>query len=151
MMAVFRLTIFLLPALLLNGCGRNSPEKMEAARVRSILIGSRAYATDHEGEYPSSLTDLHPKYIALISSFYSPPREKRRESAEPFHYRSGLKVNSKVDEPLVISPRSVKGKVCVGYRGGFMRKVDVTKAQKLLNETGWSQSAPPLTSTASVK
>jgi hypothetical protein len=144
-------TNFLLTAILfcifgfgISGCGRNSPAKLEEVRIKSILINCRAFATDHDENYPSALADLHPKYSNLVSNLYSPPFEKHDNSPLPFHFRTGLKVGAKVDEPLVISPQTVKGKVNVGYLGGFIRRLELAEAQKILNQSGWSQSAPPI-------
>ena len=128
----------------MSGCGGKSPIKLEEIRVKSILINCRAFATDHDGNYPESLADLHPKYIDLVSNFYSPPFAKHDNTPRPFHFRRGLKVDAKVDEPLVISPHTVKGKVNVGYRGGFIRRLELAEAQRILTQPGWSQEAPPL-------
>lgn len=129
--------------LLLAGCGSGKRVQLEQARVHSILVNSRAFATDHEGSYPSNLADLHPRYIDLATNFYSPPN-RAADQAKAFYYRPGLKVGDKIDEPLVISPHVIKGKVSVGYLGGFVRKMEFEDAQKILGKGGWIQEAPPI-------
>ena len=133
-----------LTGLSLVSCGDSSRTKLEHARVKSILIYSRAYATEHNGKYPGALADLHPKYIDLVSNFYSPPQSETENQPQPYYYRPGLKVGSKIDEPLVVSPHVVKGMVNVGYLGGFIRQLEFEEVQKLLSQPGWVQKAPPL-------
>lgn len=129
----------------LSGCGNSSRSKMEHARVQSILIHCRAYATDNDGRYPTALADLYPKYINLITNFYSPPNSAAEDKPQAYYYRPGLNVGAKVDEPLVVSPHVVKGKVNVGYLGGFVRTLPKEDAQKILGGPNWVQQAPSAT------
>ncbi len=136
--------LLLLLAFALAGCGGNGPKTQEKMRIHALLIASRAYATDHEGKYPEVLADLHPKYIDLASGFYSPPVDSKGDRLQPFHYRQGHRVGSKVDEPLIISPKVIRGKVSVGYLGGFIRQVELEFAQDLLSAPGWVQDVPAI-------
>jgi len=135
-------------AFALSACG-DSVNNLERVRILSIVVNCRAYATDHDGKYPEKLDDLHPRYIDLADNFYSPPRNETETEVQPYYYRPGLLVDSKIDEPMVVSPHVVKGKVNVGYRGGFIRKIDYTEAQKILADIpGWVRKAPPLSKVA---
>ena len=139
----FRNFLFLvLVACFLTSCGKGRRTKLEHARIETILLQSRAYATDHKDIYPTSLDDLYPKYIDLATIFYSPPQSEAEEVPQAYYFRTGLKVGAKMDEPLVVSPHVVRGKVNVGYIGGFIRKLEYEEAQKILTLNGWLQEAP---------
>jgi len=142
--SIYRLAMILLCSSLLTGCEQGNRTKIEHARVMSILVNCRAFATDHGGDYPALLADLHPKYIDLVEVFYSPPYSKAEDKAQVYYYRTGLKVGALVDEPLVVSPHVIKGKVNVGYLGGFVRNLDKEEAEKILKQPDWTQQAPPL-------
>jgi hypothetical protein len=141
--AFFRLGILVLFLTLLTGCGKSARNKIEEARVLSILVNCRAFATDHEGNYPKVLADLHPKYVDLVDVFYSPPYSVAEDKPQAYYYRTGLKVGALVDEPLVVSPHVIKGKVNVGYLGGFIRTLDKEEAERILKQPDWTQQAPP--------
>ncbi|MDF1816289.1 MAG: hypothetical protein P1V20_29085 [Verrucomicrobiales bacterium] len=138
------LTLVFVCLVSITGCSGGKRKKLEHARVQTLLIHCRAYATDHNGNYPSGLTDLFPKYIQLASNFYSPPHNATDDLPQAYYYRPGLNVGAKVDEPLVVSPHVVKGKVNVGYVGGFVRTLDKEDAQKILAKPEWEQKAPSL-------
>ncbi len=140
----FRLGMLVLCFCLLTGCGQGGRTKIEHARMLSILVNCRAFATDHEGDYPTVLADLHPKYVDLVDVFYSPPFSEAEDKPQVYYYRTGLKVGALVDEPLVVSPHVIKGMVNVGYLGGFIRKLDKEEAEKILKQPNWTQQAPPL-------
>ena len=137
-------------AVFFVGCGAHSPKKTEKKRIQALILGSRAFATDNGGHYPGALSDLHPKYIGLISGFYS-PRLTKTDKIQPFYYRPGLKVGAKVDEPIIVSPNSIKGKVNVGYLGGFIRQMTVGEAKKIVSNPDWVQSAPGLAESSAAK
>lgn len=141
---IFQIAVLFLTACLLSSCARRERNKLEHARVQAILIHCRAYATDHDGKYPPALADLHPKYINLVSNFYSPPHSAAEDKPQAYYYRPGLHVGAKIDEPLVVSPHVIKGKVNVGYLGGFIRKLPKEEAQKILGKPDWEQLAPPV-------
>lgn len=127
-----------------TGCAGNKRNKLELARIQSILIHCRAYATDHNDRYPPNLSALHPKYINLTNNFYSPPHSAAEDKPQAYYYRPGLHVGAKIDEPLVVSPHVIKGKVNVGYLGGFIRRLPKEDAQKILGKPDWEQIAPAL-------
>lgn len=130
------------------GCRSASRNKLENARINSIIINSRAYASDNNGAYPTKLDDLYPKYINLVSNFYSPPQNEAEPDPQPYYYRPGLQVSSAVDEPIVVSPHVIKGKVNVGYRGGAIRRMSYEDAQKVLSLPGWIRTAPSMVSSS---
>ena len=127
-----------------TSCGSAARNKLEADRIKAILLLSRTYASDNSDKYPGKLADLHPKYISLSDNFYSPPLNESEPEPLPFYYRPGLTKDSKMDEPVVVSPHLVGGKVSVGYRGGAIRRMSYDDAQKILSLPGWLKSAPPL-------
>ncbi len=131
--------------LVLVGCGQSRRDQVELARMKSILLQSRAYATDHGNDYPGSLAELHPKYINEVSTLYSPPQLESETERQPYYYRLGLRVGTKVDEPMVISPHVIKGRVNVGYVGGFTRQLSFEETQQIISagDMNWVQTAPP--------
>lgn len=137
-------TVLITSLLSLTSCGRGQRNKLEEARIEAILIHCRAYATDNDGKYPSKLSDLHPKYINLVSNFYSPPNSAAEEKEQAYYYRPGLNVGDKIDEPLIVSPHVIKGQVNVRYLGGFIRTLGKEEAQKILSNPQWAQEAPQL-------
>lgn len=126
----------------LVGCGSSNRNNLEKARIDSIILNCRAYASDNDGNYPSKLGDLYPQYINLVANFYSPPQNEAEPEPQPYYYRPGLKASSNVDEPLVVSPHIIKGKVNVGYRGGAIRRLNYEEAEKVLSLPGWIKNAP---------
>lgn len=99
-----------------------SIQLQNARNLRLIIIVSKLYAADHDGNYPSidqesgPLSVLVPDYLdSDFSLFWFHPKTKEKI---PWLYNPGLSDASFSRTPLLAQPIPFNGKRIVGYAGG---------------------------------
>jgi hypothetical protein len=81
----------------------------------------QTYASDHEGNFPGELIDLHPDYIDDKLQF------------EGYIYFSGQTDTADSGSPLIVSPLALNHRRVVGYVGGHVAKIREEEYQILAN------------------
>lgn len=115
---VMVVTALFLFALLPCAIGIAPPEAIAASQVKRVVLACRAYATDHDGRYPSDLHDLIPDYLEEENLLYV----RKQWSNEPLAliYHVEVEAESPEKVPLVTYPLPVNGKRIVGYTAGHV-------------------------------
>ncbi len=90
--------------------------------MKTLLLGCRAYAADHEGVYPPSLEILYPDHIDQ-EGFHLVRDESG--SRVPVVYHAGYKDSDDPREVLIEHPLELKRKRILGYAGGTAVEVPV--------------------------
>ncbi|MEM6278399.1 MAG: hypothetical protein AAF733_02900 [Verrucomicrobiota bacterium] len=96
---------------------KTSREIKAVWNLKSLLLASRAYAADHDGNFPSSLEELYPDYVDEKDCFVS---LNEAEEQLPFLYHPGLSNSADSKTPLVVDPHLRNGKRYVAYVGGHV-------------------------------
>lgn len=105
-----------------SSISERSPRTKAFYTVKTLLLGCRAYAADHEGVYPPSLEILYPDYIDQ-EGFHLVRDESG--SRVPVVYHAGYKDSDDPREVLIEHPLELKRKRILGYAGGTVVEVPV--------------------------
>ena len=100
--------------------GRAETTKVQS-NIRQLLIASRAYAADNDGNYPDNLEELVPDWIDEFSAMEL-MEDSRGGFPQPLDYNSGQTDSSTADTWLIASP-PFDGKRLVGYVDGRVEEI----------------------------
>ena len=104
-----------LPAF--NSVANRAEVAKEMNNVRQLLLGSRSWAADHDGEFPPSLEALNPDYLDVEFLQY--------HNQAPYQYVPGLTDTSSPESVMIYSdeyPTNPPKRV-VGFVGGQVKQL----------------------------
>ena len=120
---ILSLLVILASTILSNLFTREThPMSRNSSNVRMTILVIKAYASDHDGNYPSidpesgTLSVLVPDYLEVDYPLYwVHPKTKEKI---PWLYNPGLSEASFSRTPLLAQPIPFNGKRIIGYTGG---------------------------------
>ena len=120
--------VLLIASPLFRSTAPRSPRIVAANNARLLLLGCRAFAGDHDENYPKTLDELYPDYVDDKELFFCDDKKGRREK---FIYLPGFNTTSQAREPIIVSPFAFpKNRVIVGYAGGHVVEERIPPASK---------------------
>ena len=98
-----------------SGAREKALEIKQMSDIRQVALACRAYAADHNGDYPKILPMLVTEgYLDSGELLAWKPNPSAEESL-PLLYRPGLTDTSAGDEALIAAPQAIAGKRTVAY------------------------------------
>ena len=91
--------------------------------IRQVAYACRAYAADHNGDYPKMLPSLVTDGYLDSGELLAWKPDPSSEESLPLLYRPGLTDTAAADEALIAAPQAIAGKRSVAYADSSVASV----------------------------